>query len=489
MAEKKASTAINGAPTSEADKTRARSWFKKADECRDRHDYDYAVECFITGLGYWPEAVEEGHMPLSSLALQRQQAGGKKPGLLDGMRKSMTGKDPRLAMLNAEHLLALDPQNSTYAEGLLKNAVRGGYLETARWAAPRVLDLLKREKKPNKSKFLAFRDALVQGADLAVQRGEHPMETWLLEQAMHGMDYLVIRSQGDDGLRNEVRDLAGRLTIARGKYEQSDSFRESLQDAESQKLLHDSERMRQGEGTLDALIEAVRKDYEANPTVGAKLNAYIDALLKAERDDRDGQAVEVLLAAYGPSRNYSLKSRADDVRLRVLKRRVDALVAAARESGGADDKQQARLAANEFRSLTLDIYRERVEQYPTDLRLKYLLARALFDAGGYDEAIPLLQAAQQDPRVRARCQVMLGRAFLEKGGAAQAVEVLREAIEKYDMVDDISKNMLYWLARSFEAVHNIEEAKTAYGKLLRQEYNYLDGDARKRLDALNAAKI
>ena len=30
---------------SEKDKSRARQWFKKAEDCRDRRDYDYAIQC------------------------------------------------------------------------------------------------------------------------------------------------------------------------------------------------------------------------------------------------------------------------------------------------------------------------------------------------------------------------------------------------------------------------------------------------------------
>lgn len=481
----KADNAPPAAPAySEADKARARQWFKKAADCRERREYDYAIECFITGLGYWPEAVEEGHMPLRSVAVQRQQAGGKKPGFMDSLKKPMTGKDARRAMLNAEQLLSLDPQNVSYAEGMLKNAVKGGYLEAAKFVAPIVFDLLRRDKKPNVSRFQSFRGALVEGAQLASQRGESGMETWMLQQAVESIEYVAARLPGNDVIRNEVRDLAGRLTIARGKYEQADTFRESLHEAEKQKILHDSERIRQGEQTLEALIAAARAEYEANPLAAAKINAYVDVLTKPERDAEDKTAVEVLQAAYTATKNYSFKAKADDIRLRMERRKVEALQARAQKSGSEEDKQQARLAAMDYRQQTIAVFRERVEQYPTDLGHRYRLARALFETGEYDEAIPVLQVAQQDPRHRVRCQLMLGRAFFEKGGYAQAADVLSEALEKCETVDEFSKGLLYWQARSLEAAGRTEEAKAAYGKLLRQDYNYMDGDARRRSEAL-----
>lgn len=469
---------------SEADIARARQWFKKAAECRERRDYDYAIECFITGLGYWPEAVEEGHMPLRSLAVQRQQAGGKKPGLMDGLKKSMTGKDPRQAMLNAEHLLSMDPANGSYAEGVVRNAIKAGYLETARWAATLVYDSLRRDKKPNRSRFKAFRELMVEAAGKAEAWCANTLETWFLEQAVQSLEYLIARHPTDEDLKNEQRDLAGRLTISRGKYEQAEDFRDSLRDADKQKLLHDSDRVRQGDQSLDSLIAAARREWEAASTNVGKLNALVDVLLRDETKAREDEAVQILLETYEKTRNYSLKARADDIRLRQLARQARALVAKAQQSGSAEDKQQARLAVLEQRQAALEVYRERVANYPTDLRWKYHLGSTLFEAGEYDEAIPLLQAAVLDPRRRTHCQLLVGRAFLERGAPTQAVEVLREALSHEDMTEEVGKPLLYWLARAHEAAGQKDDAKAAYGKLLRQDYNYMDGDARRRLEAL-----
>ena len=423
-------------------------------------------------------------MPLRSLAIQRQQVGGKKPGLMDGLKKPVGGKDARQGLLNAEHLLSLDPANATYAEGLLKNAIRCGFLDTAKWIAPQVYEALKKDKKPNKARFKTFRDALVEAAELADTRSENALATWFLEQAVNSLEYLIVRLPGEEDLKNEQRDLAGRHTISRGKYEQAEDFRDSLQDAEKQKLLHDSDRVQQGEQTLQALIDATRNEWEVAPDAPAKINAYVEVLVRTEQKPHEDEAIRVLTAAHAKSRNYNFKLRADDVRLRQLGRSARALGAKARETRSDEDRQQARLAALEQRQVALDVYRERVAMYPTDLRLKFKLGSVLFDAGEYDEAIPVLQAAQGDPRHRTRAQFYMGRSFLEKGSPQQAVEVLRDALARYDLTDDFSKDLLYWLGRAYEAAGSAEEAKNTYGRLLRQDYNYLDGDARKRLEAL-----
>ena len=470
---------------SERDKATARQWFAKAQSLRERRDYDYAIECFITGLGFWTEAVEEGHMPLWSVAIQRAQAGGKKPSVMESLKHSMTAKDPKVALLNAEHLLAKDPTNTNYLDGVLKNAHRANLPETLRWIAPKVLDSLRKDKKPNLARFRTFRQVLVEAGDRADQAGDPQFAAWCYGQAVDALDYLVARNPTDMTLKDEQRDLSGKLTIARGKYAEADTFRDSLLDGDKQKLLHDSERAKQAEETLESLIEAERREYEANPTIPGKIYAYVDALLKPERKREEDIAIDVLLKAYDQLGQYSFKQRADDIRLRQLRRQTRRWQERAQQTGSAEDQQQARLAALEERQTEIEIYRERVRQYPTDLRLKYNLGRALFDAREYDEAIPLLQEAAGDPRNRVRARRLIGRAFYETGAHVQAAELLQEALESHEVPDDdLAKEMMYWLGRAHEAAGKPEDAQAAYGKLLRLDYNYADGDVRRRLERL-----
>ncbi len=471
------------AETSEADKAKARAWFKKAADSRERREYDYAIEAFLMGLGFWPEAVDEGHMPLRSLAVQRHQAGGKKSGMMEALKKSMVGKDAKQALLNAEYLLSKDPNNPSYMDGLLKNATKGGYVQTARWVAALIADSLRKEKKPDKNRFRAFRENLVAAAEKAEALDQAPVACWLLEQAVNTLDFQLARNQDED-LRNEQRDLSGKLAIVKGKYQDAESFRDSLHDAEKQKILHDSERVKQGEETFDSLVAAARAELEAHPGVPQKIYALADILRRRETSETDQEAVRLLLDAYKQSRNYNFKFRADDIRMAQLARQVRELNERARKSNAEEDQQQVRLARMELMQTELEIYRERVAKYPTDLALKYRLGRALFKARAFDEAIPVLQLAQADPRNRLQAKLLMGRAFFETNAHAQATDVLRELNEATELSDELQRETLYWLGRALEAGRQNDEAKATYGKLLRLDYNYGDGEVRKRLEQL-----
>jgi tetratricopeptide (TPR) repeat protein len=243
--------------------------------------------------------------------------------------------------------------------------------------------------------------------------------------------------------------------------------------------------VKQGEQTLDALIAGARKDYEANPTVPASINTLVEALLKRERSQEENGAVAVLMKAYEDTKNYSFKERADEVRIRQFTRLAREAQEQADRNGSDEDRQAARKAMSERVHAELDIYRERVRMYPTDLKAKFKLGTTLFRVQRFDEAIPILQAAQPDPRNRTRAQLLIGRCFFEKQQHAQATEVLAETLAGYELQGDaISKELLYWLGRAYLEAGRTEDAKTTLGKLVRLDYNYADEDARKRLEGL-----
>lgn len=470
----------------DGDKGRARQWFKKGDENREKRDYDYAIEAYINGLQFWPEAVEEGHMKLRSIAVQRLQAGGKKPGMMDKMKYPVSSKDTKQAFLNCCRRVSLDITDGDAWDGLVKNAGKAGYFQTMQWAAPLALENLKRDPKPNAARFKAFREALSEASEAAAQHHGNAMATKLLEFAMDSVDYLAARSPGDEAMRIEQRNLASKLAIVKGKYESADDFRDSVRDSDKQKMLHDLERGgNQAEATLTAAISAARQAWQKDPTQPAVLNQYIEALARTEQKKYEDEAIQVLTGLHGSTRQYSHKLRADTILLAQRKRDLRVLRDQALASKSEDDARNFRLAEQDYRQTELEIYRERMENYPTDLRMKFLVGNALFGLQQYHESIPLLQEAQADPKYRARAQLTMGRAFFETSAFDQAISVLREALAGYELVDDTAKELMYRLGIAYQAAGKVAEAKDVFGKLMRIDYNYGKGDVRRRMDDLN----
>lgn len=470
---------------SETDRKKAMRWFQEAKRVVETRNYDYGIECYINGLGFWPEAVEEGHKPLRALAIQRALTGGKKPGMIESYKKPLTGKDPKQCMLNAAELLAKDPKKSEYMEALLRNANRAGLTETVKWIAPILLDALKAEGKAAAPRLRSMRETLEEAAARMEAQGQAAAAVWCYEQAVAAQD-LVVRLLPNDGpAASELRNLTGRLTIARGKYGSAETFRDSLRDADQARLLHDAERVKQADDAVDNLIAAARRDLAANPTAPGKIHALVEHLTRRERPDEEAEAIRILDQAYAQLRNYNFKLKADDIRLRQLNRAYRELRDKARASGDEDDKQQARLAGMELLETEIEIQRDRAKAYPTDMRVRFKLGVALFNAKHYDEAIPAFQEAQTDPKSRVQAMFYMGRCFFEKQIYDQACAILEDASRSHEIEnDETAKAITLALGKAYEAAGRPEDAAAAYGRLLRLDYNYADGEVRRRLEAL-----
>jgi tetratricopeptide (TPR) repeat protein len=462
--------------TPDADKAKARKWFTRAKQLFDQRNYDYAIKCYVDGLEFWPEAIEEAHQPLRVAALARRQAGGKKPGIMDSMKYSMTGRDPIRAMLNAEWLWAHDQANVSYMEGILRNADKARCEDVVMWIGPVYREALEAEKKPNARKFALLKEVYEGLGDRAQTRNETALAVQAYERALDALSIQKHLSPKDLSLDNVMRDLSTKLTILKGQYQTADSFKESMVDAEQQKEVHDRERMVQSDDRLDQLIAAAEKDLGKNPGVAGKVMTLVDLLCRRDYEPDEKRAIAVLLQQCETSGDYRYKLRADDIRMRQFARRVRT----ARESGDRDQVKQARIKQLQFE---IGVFKERVEKYPTDLRIRYEYGMRLFSGRMYDEAIPHFQAARGEPKVRVPSLLHLGRCFYEKGYHAEAIATLEEGRSQYELSDDtVAKDLLYWLGRAQGDAGQAEAALKTFGTLLQVDYNYRD--VRGRIEGL-----
>jgi tetratricopeptide (TPR) repeat protein len=459
---------------SEAAINRAKDCFQKAQGLVQKKNYDYAIQWYLNGLEHWPEAVEEGHQPCRAAALFR---GGAKIGFTDSMKYKTSGKDAKKAMLNAEYLLSKDPRNVGYMEAMFKNAARANYDKTTMWIGEILGEAAAHEAKPSLNRFKLMRDTYEQLAD-RLESTDIKTAIAAMERAVEAMSRVRNLKPNDGALANELRDLAGKLTILKGKYSSAESFRDSVRDTESQQDLHDKDRLFQSDERLDSLIEKARAEYEENPETPGKVNALVDLLVRREHDAQEDEAIEILKKAYEATGQYRFKLRADDIRMKQLNRQARKVLA-------AGDQEKARKHLKEQLRFELKVFKERVKQYPTDMRLRYQYGVRLFKAKRFDDAIPILQEARNEPHTRIQCNLYIGRCFFEKGFYTQAADIFRDTISQHETSDDeLGKDLHYWLARSLEADKQIPDALKIYGQIIQWDYNYRKGDVRNRIKRL-----
>lgn len=463
--------------TTEADKEKALKWFARGRELGDKRQFEMAIEYYVNGLEFWPDAVEEALKPLHGCAVARRQTGGKKPGLTDSLKRSVNDKDAKQAYINALWLFGREPDNLSYIEALVKNANRLRADDAAKWASGVLHKSLESNPKSAAKSFQALAQSLEELGERAASRGEHSFGVAALTSGVEAISLWRRRFPKDIAGEAALKSLSTKLTILKGKYQQDGSYRDSIADASAQADLHDQQRSVTSEERLDDLIAKAEAEYRDEPQNGALLKQLVDLLCRRERDDEERKAIGLLVAEFKRSSEYRWKLSADDIRMKQLGRAV-------REAQKAGDAEEVKKARIEQLRFELSVFKDRVDRYPTDNRAKFELGVRRFQAGQFDDAIPLFQVARNDPKNRTASEAYLGRCFFRKGYHAQAVNALKEAIKGYEFPDDeLAKTMQYWLGRSQEAGGESDEARSTYGNILRLDYNYLD--VRARLDALS----
>jgi len=452
---------------------KAKAFFEKARKVAETNNVDYAIDMYLQGLRYSPDALEEGHLPLCELALHRQGRGGKKPSMMEKM-KHLRGKTPLEQMLNAEYLFAKNPEHLPFAEAMLKAAVAGGYNKTAGWIANLIFQQNNAAQRPSAQTYILLKDSYA---------------------ALGQFDKAVVACQRasklrpEDGeLADEFKNLSAELTMARGKYDQEGDFRKAIKDREEQEKLHAQASVVKTEDYRITAVEDARKKIAQNPNLPANIFNLTDALSDMESDRAENDAISLLENTYQAKKDFSYKQRAGEIRIKQLRRKIrEAKAALETKPDDAQIKTTLEQLSGQLHNAELEHYQLSVQNYPTNLAAKYEYAIRLVRDEKYNEAIPLFQEAQKDPRRKIASMNQTGYCFFMKGWLADAIDVFTKALESHELRDDATgKELRYNLALAYEQQGDTEKALEIYRKIAQLDFAYKD--VSQRVDKLRESQ-
>jgi len=452
---------------------KAKVFFEGAGKSAETDNFDYAIDMYLEGLRCAPDALREGHIPLCELALRRQGKGGKKPTMLERVKR-LGGKTALEQMLNAEYLFAKAPDHLPYAEAMLKAAVRGGYKKTAGWIANFVFQANNAAEKPSLQTYLLLKDCYAAIGEF--------------ERALAACQCASRVKPDDEELADEFQRLSAELTVARGKYDQEGDFRQSIKDRESQERLQAQESVVKTEDYRRSAVEEARKAMAQDPGLSRNIFDLAEALSDLRNDKAENEAIRLLEDTYKTKRDFSFKQRAGELKIKQLKRKLrEAKTALETNVGDAQAELEVEELSAQLSDTELEHYRLCVENYPTDLRAKYEYGIRLVGDKRYDEAIPLFQDAQRDPRHKISAMDKIGLCFFMKGWFADAIDVFTRAIESYEIKDDsVAKELRYNLARTYQEQGDTEKALEIYRRIAQLDFAYKD--VRQQVDKLRGKK-
>jgi TolA-binding protein len=310
-------------------------------------------------------------------------------------------------------------------------------------------------------------------------------------EALGELDKAVVASQRASRLRPEDKELAdeyqrlsAELTVSSGKYDQDGDFRKSIKDRESQEKLQAQESIIKTDDYRRTAVEDAKKAMAREPNLPRNIFDLAEALSDLQDEKSENEAIKLLEDTYNRTKDFNFKRRAGELRIRHLKRMVkEAEIAFEAKPGDAQAKSKVTELSAQLNHTELEHYRLYVENYPTDLRGKYEYGVRLVRNKKYDEAIPLFQESQRDPRHKISAMNKIGLCFFMKGWFTDAIEVFTRAIESYEIKDDsIAKELLYNLARCYQELGNDEKALEIYRRIAQFDFAYKD--IRQQIDKL-----
>jgi len=359
-----------------------------------------------------------------------------------------------------------------YAEAMLKAALAGGYDKTAGWIANLIFQNTNALKNPSAQTYLLLKDAYS-------TIGQFDKAIAALQRA--------VRLRPDDGaLSDEYKNLSAELTMARGKYNTDGDFRDSIKDRESQEKLQAQSGVIKTEDYRAKAVEDARKKIAENSELPANIFELADALSDLETDEAENDAISLLENTYKARSDFSFMRRAGLLKIKQLKRKIKEAKAALKAN--PDDAQAKALTeqlSTQLNSMELEHYKLCVQNYPTDIGAKYDYAIRLVKNKQYNEAIPLFQEAQKDPRRRISALSKIGFCFSMKGWIADAIDVYTQAIESHEIKNDaIGKELRYNLALAYEQQGDMDKALEIYRKIAQSDFAYKD--VSQRVDKLRS---
>lgn len=452
---------------------KARAFFEKAGKVAETGNFDYAIDMYLQGLRYAPDALIEGHLPLCELALHRQGKNGKKASMVDRV-KHLGGKTPLEQMLNAEYLFAKSPEHMSYAEAMLKAAVAGGYVKTAGWIANLIFQTVNATPNPSSQTYLLLKEAYTTLGQF--------------DKAIAALQRALKLKPSDKALADEFTNLSAELTMVRGKYDGEGDFRKSIKDREGQEKLHGQAGIIKTEDYRASAVEGARKKIAENPDLPANIFELADALSDLEDEKAENDAIALLENTYKARSDFSFAKRAGMLKIKQLKRKIrDAKTAIEANPDDAQAKTLLEQVSTQLHDMELEHYRLCVKNYPTDLSAKFDYGIRLVADEQYDEAIPLLQQAQRDPRRKIAAMSKVGFCFAEKGWVDDAIDVYTKAINSYEIKEDaVSKELQYNLGNAYEQQGDTDKALDVYRKIAQFDFAYKD--VSQRVDRLRESR-
>lgn len=440
---------------------KSRTLWLKSIATLEQRNYDHAISLLEMLVKEEPEFLT-GRKALRRACIQKKK-GEKKArfslggGLSTISSKGMLKKDLNEALVELEKALIEDPYNIKANTVMFEVASKMENWELAEFA----LETIK-EGHPDNTKSLHL-------------LAQHYLDRDDPQRAADVYAEIMKRDSSDLVATKGNKDATARASMRKGNWESEGGFRDMLKNEKEAQELEGESRAGMTKEQMQAQLAKALADYTGDQNNLALVRRVAGFHERLEQFDH---AAEFYTWAHHLSEGdvalerkaAQMAERASEKRMIVLQDEIESLEG---DERAVKEAELAEIKAE--RSVQLIGEAEvRVDRNPTDPQLRYELGNHLVNAGRESDAIPHLQRARNNPHIRTRAILLLGRCYEKKGMLDMAQNQLNEALGELVGMDGTKKEVLYTLGLVSEKKGDHEKYLECMKEIYEADYGYRD---------------
>jgi tetratricopeptide (TPR) repeat protein len=374
--------------------------------------------------------------------------------------QSQLKKDPGGTIEAIEKSLETEPTNPHLNHLLMEAAIAADMPEVATFALETIL-----EGSPKDIKVLH------ELARLHMTQGEPGKAAEIFHR-------ILAISPNDLAAVKGAKDAAASDSMISGGWNREETtYRDLIKDKDLAVALEQQSRVVRSDEMIDNLLVELHAKAEAEP--GSVDTSRRIAELYEQKEDLENAANWFHYAAsLANNSDMALVRKASDLQIRqfdiAIESREEFIAANPDAPESADYAAELVSLKSQRAELALQSARARIEQNPTDLQLRFELGELLVEAEAWQEAIPELQKARQNPNVRMRAMSLLGRCFTARNMLDLAAKTLSDAVSELPVMDSVKKDVIYNLGLVYEKMGDAEKTVECMKQIYEVDYGYRD---------------
>lgn len=428
--------------------------WRKAKQAINVSNTGYAVNLLKALVKNCP-AFLDGRKLLRSCEINLNPVPKKKGGLFGGLTLSKTRKDPMVTLNSVEDDLENDPFNVAANEALYSAALALGNVELASFGLETI-----RVGHPENVKMLELLSNLYMDNDMPDRAV--PVYRDILKQ----------EPANSNAIKGE-KDAAARASMKSQRWEEATSFKDVMKNSGQTSDLEKSDKQGMTRQEMEERLAKLSARYAEN-----QQDIFIVRDIASVYEQMEDWANAYSFYAYAftlSANDMSLNDKASIMHTRMLDQQLSDLEKlAAADPGNAELQAQLEQCRSERSAEQVAEANRRVENNPTDPQLRFELGQALYGAGEYTDAIPQLQKARNNPHIRTKAMLLLGKCYAAKDMSDMALRQLEEANAELHGMDATKKEVLYLMGTIYDKMGKPKEALDSFKVIYDADYGYKD---------------